>query len=104
MVPADTGTCEQRALNDVKMVIFKSLVMKQKKWVRDDHELNLRLGKDSGTPAGQGLQKCPHSLANAQQVTPKMKADTLSSTGAIDTKASFNLLLGSRQGPMRREV
>lgn len=80
VVPADTGTC------DIKMVVFKSLVMKQKTWVRDDHELNLRLGKDSGTPAGQGLQKCPHSLANALQVTPKMKADTLSSTGAIDTK------------------
>lgn len=63
VVPADTGTC------DIKMVVFKSLVMKQKTWVRDDHELNLRLGKDSGTPAGQGLQKCPHSLANALQVT-----------------------------------
>lgn len=40
VVPADTGTCEQCALNDVKMMVFKSLVMKQKKWVRDDHELN----------------------------------------------------------------
>lgn len=37
VVLADTGTCEQRAL---KMMVFKSLVMKQKKWVRDDHELN----------------------------------------------------------------
>lgn len=40
VVPADTSTCEQRALNDVKMMVFKSLAMKQKKWVRVDHELN----------------------------------------------------------------
>lgn len=74
MIPGDTGSCERHALNNVEMVVFKGMVMKQRKWVRDEiqNELNYEVGKDSDMPTGQGLQKCPHSLGDAP-VTPSLK-------------------------------